>query len=129
MRNFTENKNNIFPSSNRSPARINYYLDRQPETNPSALAQNISRIDLIQNEIQFNKFRKPIYFVCKDCAFKGNTKIYYKIGTTTVVLSLLLCAIIIILTWLPCALDSMKDAVHECPNCHNEQGRCPPFVN
>lgn len=71
----------------------------------------------------------PIQTTCPKCQSQVMTQIDYETGTLTwiVVATLFGLGFAIIVTWfcccIPFCIDSLKDVVHKCPNCHTVIGK------
>lgn len=60
---------------------------------------------------------------CQHCQAVITTRVNHEIGKGTWIAVVLMVPCFWPFAWLPCFIDSCKDAVHECPNCNQVLGK------
>jgi len=68
---------------------------------------------------------RPVAIVCPYCGARGMTQIDYEPGACTwlSVGGCVLCGLWLGCCLIPLCVDSLKDVVHYCPNCHHHVGK------
>ncbi|KAF4706601.1 hypothetical protein FOZ62_001516, partial [Perkinsus olseni] len=59
----------------------------------------------------------PVRLTCPSCRCEVITSVKHNISCGTWLAVLLVCLVFWPLAWLPCCIDSCKQADHTCPNC------------
>ncbi|EGC37497.1 hypothetical protein DICPUDRAFT_30205 [Dictyostelium purpureum] len=84
------------------------------------MGMNVSNVNTLDIKPKFREI--PVDCQCSYCHKYITTTTFFKTGTLTWIF----CLVFIFLgCWLGCCLipfacDSLKDVVHQCPNCHNK---------
>lgn len=65
----------------------------------------------------------PISCTCPTCHEPITTQVHHENGTLTWLLCVILCIFTLICFFIPFLINSLKDIVHTCPNCHNVVGK------
>ena len=74
------------------------------------------------------KQRDPVFLQCRSCGRQSHTSVDFEMGTIAWILFfvLLVCSFGV-LCFIPCCIESCKDAVHSCSACQKVIGKCRAF--